>query len=288
MDYVLKNKDLTVTISDRGAELRSVKSTDGHEYMWSADARYWSSTSPILFPLCGRILDGKYTYLGKEYSMGAHGFARKSAFEVISASDTSITFRLTENEETLKEYPFNFELTASFILEKNSLSADITVKNTDKKILPYMLGWHPGFVLEGNEKMDNFALDFEGKTELTFFPLQNVSFVRPYGEEYKIQGKYQLVEEDVREKDTVIFVGTGEKTRLYSKNAPHSVEFSWSENLPYFCIWKHPASEARYICLEPWSGVPADGVTPENFETRKMSRLLSGECEKYSYLVKFL
>ena len=85
----------------------------------------------------------------------------------------------------------------------------------------------------------------------------------------------------------MIFVGTGDKTRLSSPEAKHSLDFSWSKNLPYFCIWKDDNSEARFICLEPWSNVPSGGDAPENFDTRKMSRLGTGESETYSYNVKF-
>lgn len=288
MNYEIKNTILTVTVSDKGAELFSVKGADGHEYIWQGDERYWKDRAPVLFPVCGRILDNKYTTGGKEYSMKSHGFAKKCVFEVVEKSDTSLKMRLIPNEITKAEYPFDFELTADFKLNGSALDVSFTVKNTGDKALPYMLGWHPGFTLEGDGAINNFKLDFEGKDSLIWHPLQNGPFVRPEGENYALENqRYALNEEEIYANDTMIFVGTGDKTKLYSPDAKHSVEFSWSENLPYFCVWKDDHSKARFICLEPWSGVPADGVTPENFDTRKMSRLSKGESETYSYNVKF-
>ncbi len=287
MDHILKNENLTVTISDRGAELRSVVSTDGHEYIWGGDERYWKDRAPVLFPLCGQILNKTYTASGKEYHMNGHGFAKKSDFEVVAKSEHSVTMKLAATEATLSEYPFDFELVCEYSIEGNSLSADFTVKNTGDVTLPYMLGWHPGFVLEGEGEINSFKLDFEGKNSLIWYPLQNGPFVRPFGEPYGINECYALNEEEIYKNDTMIFVGTGDKTRLHSDSAEHSLLFSWSENLPYFCIWKDDTSEARFICLEPWSDVPSTGEIPENFDERKMSRLLPGSSEKYSYLVKF-
>ncbi len=288
MDYILKNKKITVSVSDKGAELRSVKGADGNEYIWSADAKYWKDSAPVLFPICGQILDKKYTAGGKEYHMNGHGFAKKSVFEVVEKSESSVTMKLSQSEATLAEYPFDFELICEFKIEDNSLCADFTVKNTGEVILPYMLGWHPGFALEGNCPIGDFLLDFEGKSSLIWYPLQNGCFVRPYGEPYGINGSYALNEEEIYKNDTMIFVGTGDKTRLYSDKTPHAIDFSWSENLPYFCVWKNDNSDARFICLEPWSDVPSTGDIPENFDERKMSRLAPGASEKYSYSLKFL
>ncbi len=287
MDYILKNNKLTVSISDNGAELRSVKSADGYEYIWCGDERYWKDRAPVLFPICGQILDKKFTAGGKEYHMNGHGFAKKSLFKVVEQSDCSVTMKLIQNEDTLAEYPFDFDLTCKFSISENSLTADFTVKNTGDKVLPYMLGWHPGFALEGDAEIESYTLDFEGKNSLIWYPLQNGPFVRPYGEPYGINEGYTLNEDEIYKNDTMIFVGTGDKTRLHSPEADHSLEFSWSENLPYFCVWKDDTSDARFVCLEPWSDVPSPGDKPENFDERKMSRLAPGESETYSYILNF-
>ena len=42
MVYTLKNENLTVLISDKGAEIISVKSSDGCEYIWQGDANAYA------------------------------------------------------------------------------------------------------------------------------------------------------------------------------------------------------------------------------------------------------
>lgn len=61
MAAVLKNKFLTVTIDELGAELTSVKSNDDQiEYVWQADPQIWGRHAPVLFPFVGRLKDDQF------------------------------------------------------------------------------------------------------------------------------------------------------------------------------------------------------------------------------------
>lgn len=51
MDESIKNQFITVTVKERGAELCSIKNTEGAEFIWQADPRIRGRHSPILFPL---------------------------------------------------------------------------------------------------------------------------------------------------------------------------------------------------------------------------------------------
>ena len=148
MDYQLKNNFLTVTLSDQGAEIQSVKDVNsGREYIWQADPKIWGRHAPVLFPVVGRLKDDQYTYDGKTYHMGQHGFARDSKFTVEEQDDKHIVFLLTSNEDTKKMYPFDFELRVTYSLVNNLLSEHFTVTNTDTKEMIFGIGGHPGFNL---------------------------------------------------------------------------------------------------------------------------------------------
>ena len=109
MIYTIENEYLKVQVSSLGAELMSiVNKTNGGEYLWQGDKKYWGGRAPVMFPICGRLYDGKYTYLGKEYTMPNHGIARASEFTLKSASLESITLELKANEQTKAHYPFDF------------------------------------------------------------------------------------------------------------------------------------------------------------------------------------
>ena len=97
MDYTIENNMIKVVISDHGAEIQSVKGAHtGEEYMWQADPEIWGRHAPILFPIVGRLKNDEYTYKGKTYHLGQHGFARNSDFEVENHTQESITFLLCE------------------------------------------------------------------------------------------------------------------------------------------------------------------------------------------------
>ena len=288
MNYQLKNDKLCVTVSDKGAELVSVIGNDGFEYIWQGADGFWSNHAPVLFPACGRILNNTYTTGGVSYNMGLHGFAANEIFSAELATDNELILTLTENEETLKQYPFEFKFTARFTLSDDALSVDFTVDNKGNKVLPYMVGWHPGFNLENGCAIGDFSLKFNSGDELIWHPLQNGCFVCPVGQSYTVNNAtYALCEEEIYKNDTLIFKGTGERALLFSDKVNHGVDMSWSDNLPYFCIWKEDSSDARFVCLEPWSDVPGDGDAPENFDTKKLSRLQPAERKAYSYKVKF-
>jgi galactose mutarotase-like enzyme len=99
-------------------------------------------------------------------------------------------------------------------------------------------------------------------------------------------GIFLPTEEEIYSQDTIIFANVGSEVVLLRDGEPRLV-MNQSENLPCFAIWKAPHTEAEYICLEPWTGIPGDGESPECFDTRKMSRLGSGEIENYRFSVKF-
>ena len=290
MIYVIENEEIKVSVDSHGAELVSAVGKDGYEYVWQGDAEYWDGHSPVLFPHCGKILDGKYTTGGVEYRMNAHGLARDFEFSPTRVTKTELVLTLTANEETKKIYPFDFALTARFAVEDNALVAEFTVENKGDKVMPYMFGWHPAFTLDnaGGSAIGEYKLSMNAGESVSWYPLQHGCFVRPYGEDYATpSGEYYLNEKEIYDNDTMIFVGVGERAVLSCEKENHDVDFTWSKNLPYFCIWKAPHSEARFVCLEPWSDVPGDGETAENFDVKRMSRLAPGAEEVYSYDVKF-
>ena len=286
MIYTLKNDKLTVEINSLGAELTSVKSDSGYEFIWQGTE--WKKHAPVLFPVCGALLDGKYAYKGREYSMEKHGFAKLYDFEKAESTDTSLTLVLHSNEVTLEVYPFEFTLTAKYTIDGNTLTASYTIDNDGKQIMPYMFGWHPAFTLGGSREINSFYVEFDGKKQLSRHTLQHGPFINPFYTSYPLKnGRYYLNEEEIYANDTMIFKGTSGTVRLAGGAQKHSVTLSYSDNLPYFCIWKAPTSAARFICLEPWSDLPADGETPENFDFRQMSRLSANKSESYTYSVIF-
>ena len=286
MIYTIANDKLTVKINSLGAELTSVVSATGHEYIWQGE--HWKKHAPVLFPICGALLDGKYIFKGREYPMEKHGFIKYAEFELKEESESSVILVTSSNENTLAVYPFEFTLTAKFTVDGNKLNVTFSVENAGKQIMPYMFGWHPAFTLAGSREIGSFYVSFDGKRQLSRHTLQNGPFVNPFYTAYPLKaGKYYLNEEEIYANDTMIFKDVPTTVKLAGGYQQKAITLSYSENLPYLCIWKYPSSDARYVCLEPWSDIPSDGQTNENFLSRAMSRLSPSEKEDYEYNVTF-
>lgn len=286
----IKNEFYTITVSTLGAELISVKANDGFEYMWQNTGDFWESHAPILFPACGRLKNQRYTYLGKEYEMDMHGFIKDAEFAVASKEGGHITMTYTSCEQSRKIYPFDFVVIANYELRGEEIIFTFSIENKSCEAMPYMFGWHPGFALPTGDRLDieSYKLDFDGVSELNWFSLQNGPFICPESVKYQLSdGCYRLCEEEIYKNDTMIFTGHKNRIRLFADGEPYELSMSFSENLPYLCIWKDEFNAAKYICLEPWSSVPNDGITDENFDTRKMNRLAPKANEIFTYTLKF-
>ena len=284
MIYTIKSDKLTASINSTGAELISVKSSE-QEFIWQGGV--WKEHAPLLFPACGRIVKDTYTYGGKEYKMGIHGFARRGEFSLCEISESRVVLALEDDESTRASYPFKFRLTAEYALDGSQLNVRFTVSNKDEKAMPFMFGWHPGFVLWGEAPIDSFVLDFGDTGCLTQHLTNDMKFISGAIASYPIEGgKYRLCEEEMYSQDTLIFSDTLGKVTMTSDDSKHSVEVSWSDNLPYLALWKWALSDARYLCIEPWSGLPGNGVGPEIWEDRLNITLQSGESESFVYSVK--
>ena len=63
---IYSNDNLTIEVSEHGAELTSLR-CDGHEYLWNCDAAYWNRHSPVLFPVVGKPYNNELHIDGKRY-----------------------------------------------------------------------------------------------------------------------------------------------------------------------------------------------------------------------------
>ena len=75
MLYTIDNGRLKLTVDSFGAEIKSLISADGTEYIWQGSPDTWKSHSPVLFPFIGRLTNNQCKIDGVTYPMGIHGFA---------------------------------------------------------------------------------------------------------------------------------------------------------------------------------------------------------------------
>ncbi len=288
MLVTIKNDLIKAEIDTFGAELKSVIKDD-KEYMWNADPAYWKRTSPVLFPFVGGVVGSKYTYENKTYLMSQHGFARDMEFEILSQDETSASFILKSTEETLKKYPFTFDLILSYKLDGNRLTLGWTVKNTNDKTMFYAIGAHPAFniIVAEDGTMSGNYLKFDTKKQMV---------VRKFADGLVQNGTY-LVQPD--EDGCLALDGhTFDNGVLIMENdQAHSVALADSNKKPYvtlefdaplFGIWSPEKKNAPFVCLEPWFGrADAADFTGDLTEREYEQSVEANGTKDYSYTIIF-
>lgn len=253
---ILKNDKLTVEISSHGAELQSIKNAEGREYLWQGDAKYWPRRSPLLFPIVCGLWKDEYRVDGKIYSLPRHGFSRDMDFEVVKKSDTDVTYSLTSSEETLKVYPYEFELLVTYTLDENYLVVDWGVENIGKEEMHFQIGGHPAFNLPGvkeGEKMHG-AIQFDNDEPLTRIIGNTEGCIKPERFEVKTDDGVWKFDEESFADDAVILDKTQVDTAtLLDENGEPYVGIDF--NAPCVGIWSPYGKNAPFVCLEPWFGI---------------------------------
>lgn len=252
MFYMIENDYLTAQINDAGAELHSiVNKENGVEYLWQGNPDVWYGQSPVLFPFIGRLLDDKYRYNGKEYTMQKHGFARKRTFEVVSCEKNEAVFVLRSDETTRPDYPFEFELFVKFTLVGKVLRATHTVVNQTDGEMYFSLGGHPGF----NCAMGDY-LEFDLPETLDTETIDSESIRIAEKTPVLRNEKRITITEDIFKNDALILSGIRSKAvTLRSDKHDRAVRFTFGD-VPFLGIWAKPG--APYVCIEPWCGVNDD------------------------------
>lgn len=281
----LRNGNLSISISEKGAELRSLK-LEGLEYLWQADAKYWAKHSPVLFPIVGELKDGKYIFENMEYALSRHGFARDNIFDVQKISDSSAVFTLHSNEETLAVYPFKFIFQLRYEVNKDELSCTYIVKNKTDDTMYFSVGGHPAFKVPLNENLQysDYSLSFNDDTVLNRFLLHG-GLIGDSVQALPLDGHELRLDPSLFYADAIVLKDLkSQQVKLHADKDPHGLTFRL-EGFPYFGIWA--AKDAPFVCLEPWCGI-ADNIHHDRQLIHKeaINQLGVGESWERTWSVK--
>ncbi|MBQ8140371.1 MAG: aldose 1-epimerase family protein [Clostridia bacterium] len=271
MIYTLKNDIITAKISDKGAEIVSViRNGDGCEYIWQGDEKYWTGQAPYLFPICGRLYRGQYTFEGKTYEMKGHGFARRLVFTLVSKSETSVALALSANADTKAVYPFDFKLTITHTLKENALNTDVFIENTGDKILPAAFGAHPGFnvPLDKNGIFEDYFLEFAEECSPNELILTSDGLNTGRKKALYLDGGKKLsLKRELFDTDALFMESEASSVTLKSDKSERAVTVRYPD-LPYLGLWQTAKSDAPFVCIEPWYGLPSFCDEADDMATR--------------------
>ena len=276
--FNLKNDFLQINVNRIGAELCRIKLlSNGKDYMWNANPEIWAGYSPLLFPIIGALKDDCYFLNGEKYSLPRHGFVRNNSnIELISSTNNCLVFRLKSNEQTLLQYPYQFEFLVSYTLSSNTIIIDHEVCNLGNNDMYFSLGGHPAFKcpIDSNEKYTDYYLEFEQAETAYTYKIESSGLIgaktdlilnnsRIINLNYHLFNNGALIFKNIKSK----------KISLCSKISGKRVQVHF-EGFPYLGIWAKP--NADYVCIEPWLGIADSVNADQKFETKEGIIKLNG------------
>ncbi len=280
MTTSISNNFLSAKINSKGAELFSLK-TNNQEYIWEGNPDFWGKHAPVLFPIVGTLKNNSYQINEKKYKLSRHGFARDMTFELIEKTENSATFSIQSSEETLKVYPFEFELQIQYLLEGKKLNTSYKVINKSQSQIPFSIGAHPAFALNGN--FEDFEIQFEKDEPLTYSLLKN-DLISNQTKTLEKQNGVVPLNYKLFENDALIFKNLVSKNLSILKNKTPLLKVDF-QGFPHLGIWTK--KDAPFLCIEPWYGYSdTNDSTGDLFEKEGIQLLDANEIFQSNFTIE--
>jgi galactose mutarotase-like enzyme len=243
----IQSAELIAEIALDGAELKSLHRCGEENVIWQMDEAFWNRSAPILFPIVGRLKDNQYEWKSENYQMFQHGFARNQRFEIIEKEDSLAIFQIKSNVQTKSQYPFDFILNIKYELIGNQLLVAYTVVNQSDESLPFSIGGHPGFQLNG--KLEEYHLRFPEKF-ITHNHLIDNGLYNGEKELLSVDKVFKLKNEYFQ-KDAIVFKQPS-FNEVHLCKSDKSVLAVRCHDWSAVGFWTKPG--APFFCIEPWWG----------------------------------
>ena len=280
----LKSSGLTVTISTLGAEIQSVRDSNGIERMHDGDPRWWKSHAPLLFPVAGGLRDDEYLLNGKAYHMPKHGFAKLREFAVEEAGETRAVFLLAGEAARDEGFPFDYELRVKYVLRGCRLEVSYIVANLDARTMYYGIGAHEAYSTP--EGIEHYRAVFD-ETESIRSNVLHGNLLGHETIELTHDSDTLPLKYDYFAVDAIVLRGVNSRavtlrTDLHDRAV--RVEFP---GFDYLLFWTKP--NAPYICIEPWCNFQ-DWVDADKDITHKpgVIALQPGERRIHTHTIEFI
>lgn len=289
----LKSGGAALKVETVGAETMSYVAENGREYLWNGDPAVWASRCPILFPVCGAIIDGKVKFDGKEYPMQKHGFVRKAEFQVGKHGEDFVELVYSSNPQTLASYPYDFVLHVTHTAEVSGFTTTFLVENpSPSKRLPFCVGGHPGLAcpIYAGDRFEDYILKFEKPESGEVLTVNSIGIngrdtiaALAGGDTLPLEHSY------FDERDTLLFSGLNSRSvKLVNAKTGKGVGFRFPK-FDALAVWTMPEKHGDYLCIEPWCGLPAIVGETGNFEDKPFVKWLEpGESFKAAYTVEVI
>lgn len=282
---------LKIQTKKSGAELTSIQYNgkemlfQGAKVLDSNGNIYWKRQAPILFPIVGQLKNSQTQIEGETYEMSQHGFARDMDFEEISKTENKHHYMLKYNEETLKKYPYKFELHVIYEIIGDTLTVTYKVKNIDDKIIYFGLGGHPAFNCDYSNGEYEIVFS-ENEDKIVFLKLKN-GLIDIEKTQNILQDNKICLKEDTFDNDAVIMKNLkSNKVILQNHETNQKILELDFTGFPYLALWSKKG--APFVCIEPWQNT-ADKIDSVQIYKDKENIIELPKDKKFEckYSIKF-
>lgn len=236
-----------VIAPDKGATVISLEK-DGQEFLYRNDENLNSSERPrcgipFLFPIFGRLKDGRYRWEGREYAMEIHGFGHTSIWQVASHEPDRLVLVLEAGEQTRAQYPFDFRVSMTFAASAAGLTITQKFENTGNAAMPYNYGFHPYFL---TERAEDICVETTAEVLFDF-----VTGARSFGHDMVTLKMPQ----DAPEAGAVLMGVKAPTVLRWTDGKKLTMEFD--DSFDTHVLWTQ--RDKPFLCVEPVNGT-ADGL----------------------------
>lgn len=247
---ILENEFIRASFNTVGGFIDSIVSKkDAREHAWHYDKELWGRRTAVCFPLCGKCLDDEYSFDGTVYSLPNHGFLREKELNVVFESQERLILENTYDEETLKRYPFKYNVQIEYVLGEDDVRVYYHVKNLDERTMYYSIGSHYTYLLPGVQEECSI---FFSKPQTAGLFDQKTGLVS--GDFLSSSDSFSL--KGVLDSSSLIFdlttldtdyVALGDRNGIYTKVK--------GEGFRYLIVWAPAGGHNPFVCVEFWDGM---------------------------------
>ena len=179
-------------------------------------------------------------------------------FSVSDQTESSVTFCLSYNEETLSCYPYKFRLSITYTISEGILYILYQTENLQDKPMPFCLGAHPGFCCPVNneECFEDYQLVFDQEeyTNSMVYDLSSLEFDPDKKGIFLKNTQILPLSYDLFQNDAIFFERIrSRKVSLIHKTTKRGVMVNYPD-FESIAFWTSVHPKAPFLCIEPWNG----------------------------------
>ncbi len=228
---------------------------------------------PLLFPLPNRVRNGDYTFEGQDYKLdinfkdghAIHGLVcdrpwtlTESGADEQRGAWATATFDIRHFPDALRQYPFEFVVTAIYTLHQGALKLSFSAQNVGDRDLPMGFGIHPWFPFPFTDKgrradcrlqlPANARWKFESSTQL----IPTGEIVPVDGTDFDFRSEHALGALFMDEVYTGLsFDGNVHRSHIHDSASGVTLSVEASDSFREYVVYA--PLDRDIICLEPYT-----------------------------------